>query len=1030
MTFTDIFIRRPVLATVISLLVLLMGLKAFSSLQLRQYPAVAFPTINITTAYPGASASLVKGFITTPILNAITSVEGVDYLTAESNEGVSIVSVFLTQDYDVDAALLDISAKVNKVRGELPAESEIPLVEQKESASGDALQYLAFSSSEMTEMQITDYLSKVIVPKLSTTPGMGKVDLVGKRSFAMRIWLNADHMAAFGLTAKDISEALRNSNFQSAAGQTKNSLVVFNVSADTSLSTPQQFEKIIVKSDKEALIRLRDVARVELGAENYNEAIRFGGVRSVFLKTSAAATANPLDVAERVRDLFPELKKQLPSVIEMDLVFDTTFSIDASIDEVVQTLIEASLIVVVVIFLFLGSFRSVAIPVITIPLSLIGVLSVMLWLGFSVNLLTLLAMVLAIGLVVDDAIVVVENIQRHIEEGAPPRNAALEGAREIAFPVIVMTITLAAVYLPIGFLGGLTGTLFTEFAFTLAGAVIVSGVIALTLSPMMCSRLLRAEGSGHPFMQRIDRAFDKLKIRYQETLHSALSYREASMMFTTIILISLFYLYTAIPEELAPLEDDGVVYIQGKAPLSANLQYVEKFSEQVEQAAEKIPERDRGFIWMQPNGFFSLQILNPWADRDRSNKEISDALQTELNGVAGLQIYTFNFPSLPGAAGGLPIQFVLMSTASEEVIYQVATNLVEEVKSSGLFTYVSQDLEFDKPELIINIDRDRAGELGITMSDIGTSLSILLGEQNIGRFSVDNRSYKVIPQVDREFRLNPEDLTSYYIKTKAGDTVPLSTVASLNITASPNKLSQFQQLNSTTIGAALAPGVTLGEAVDYLNGIAATKLPQGFSHDYIGQARQFREEGSALLITFLFSFVLIYLVLAAQFESFRDPIVVLISVPMSICGALIPMALGAATLNIYTQIGLVTLIGLISKHGILIVDLANKLQGMGLDPFEAAERAAVVRLRPVLMTTAAMVFGVVPLLLASGAGAEARNNIGLVIAAGMSIGTLFTLYIVPTLYTFVAKSRGAEPHFMGVDDEPASSEELSGGEML
>ncbi len=607
--FTDIFIRRPVLACVLSLLILLLGMKAYSSLQLCQYPEIVYPTINITTTYPGADASLIKGFITTPILNSITSVEGIDYVSAESNDGVSTVTVYLYQDFDVNAALIDITTKVNKIRSELPSASEDPLVEKMEGLGADTLQYIAFSSDTMTEEQITDYLSKVIVPQVSSVEGMGRVGLRGKRSFAMRIWLNSDHMAALGVTPKEIDDSLRNNNFQSAAGTTMGDLVVFNVTADTGLSTPEQFQNIIVKSDKNSFVRLGDVATVELGGKDYNEAIRYNGLRTIFIKTSAAATANPLEVAQRVRALMPFIQQQLPPVLKMDMVFDTTFAIDESIDEVITTLLEASAIVILVIFLFLDSFRSVLIPIVTIPLSLVGVLSVMLLMGFSVNLLTLLAMVLAIGLVVDDAIVVLENIQRHIEEGAEPFQAAIEGAREIAFPVIAMTITLAAVYGPIGFLGGLTGTLFTEFAFTLAGAVIVSGIIALTLSPMMCSRLLRDETVDHWFVKKVDAFFDRLKLRYQETLHSALSYRPVALVFSAGILLSIPFLYMVIPQELAPLEDDGVVYVAGASPLYANLNYTEKFASQAEKEIVKIPERDKSFILEKSVGRSSADTI-------------------------------------------------------------------------------------------------------------------------------------------------------------------------------------------------------------------------------------------------------------------------------------------------------------------------------------------------------------------------------------------------------------------------------------
>lgn len=1006
MNFTDLFIRRPVLSIVLSLLLLAMGLKAFGSLPLREYPEITYPAINVTTVYPGASAALMKGFITTPILSALGSAEGVAYLTATSTDGQSSITVFLTPDYDVDSAFLEVSAKVNRVRSELPRASENPLVEKMEGMGSDTLQYISFVSDVMSQEQITDYLSKVVLPEISTVEGMGRAEIRGKRSFAMRVWLNADKMAALGVSTQAIEEALGKNNYQSAAGKIEGAQVSIAVTADTGLSSIEDFQQIVIRSDDHTLIRLGDVARIELGAEHYNDVIRYGGKRTVFVMTSAAARANPVEVAKNVRRALPDLQQQLPPELQMELVFDTTFSIERSIDEVVRTLLEASVIVVLVIFVFLGNLRAVVIPVVTIPLSLTGVMFLMLMMGFSINLLTLLAMVLAIGLVVDDAIVVLENIQRHIEEGASRMDAAIHGAREIAFPVIAMTLTLAAVYGPVGFLGGLTGALFTEFAFTLAAAVIVSGVVALTLSPMMCSRLLTDHQSSGRFAATINTVLEGLTQFYLRALNEAMKMRWLTVMFCGIILTCIFFLYDSIEQELAPQEDDGVVIVTGTGPISANAAYMEKYVTQAEAAVDGVPERERSFFWVSNKNVFSLLMLEPWEDRERSAKQIQDALLADLNNVTGLQLYTYNLPSLPGSTQGLPLQYVLTSTVSDELLFQVADRIRREASTSGVFTYVSQDLKFDKPELTVSINRSKAGDMGVSMEAIGQTLASYLGESNTGRFSVDNRSYKVIAQADSPFRFNPEDLANYHVPAMDGQLVPLSTFVSTSIRSTPNKLSQFQQLNATYIGAMLAPGVSMGEAVAYMDDLSRRLLPEGFDHDYMGQSRQFLDEGNVLLATFGFSFLLIYLVLAAQFESFRDPIVVLISVPMSVCGALIPLAIGLSTLNIYSQIGLITLIGLISKHGILIVDFANKLQETdNLSIREAAKRAAAVRLRPILMTTAAMVFGVLPLLIATGAGAESRFSIGLVITAGMSIGTIFTLFAVPVLYTFFARDR-------------------------
>ncbi len=1006
MHFTDVFIRRPVLATVVSLVILLMGLKAFDILQVRQYPEISNDVVSVTTLYPGADAELVKGFITTPLQHAIATAEGIDFISSTSDEGKSSILAYVRPDSDVNIVMQEVIGKVNKMRGQLPVSAEDPIIEKQINVGGDTLQYIGFYSDRMTEEQITDYLGKAVEPILSTLPGVGRAEIHGTKTFAMRIWLDSNRMAAFHISAEDVHDALAMNNFQSAAGQLRGDYVLFNVSAATSLETPEGFADIVIRNDGGSLVRIRDIGRVELGSESYNASIRFSGKNAIFIKMSAGTKANPLDVARAVREALPEIERQLPPGLRLELVFDTTIAIERSIREVAKTIIEASLIVIVVIFLFLGNMRSVIIPVVTIPLSLIGVLMVMLLMGFSVNLLTMLAMVLAIGLVVDDAIVVVENIQRHMEAGQGPMDAALQGAREIAFPVIVMTLTLAAVYGPIGFVEGVTGKLFTEFAFTLAGSVIVSGVIALTLSPMMCARLLipHAATAGS-VAGRIDRGFESLKQRYSRSLRSALGNRAPFVLLIVTVISSIYFLYREIPKELAPSEDYGVIFVMGAAPLSASIDYITAYNDQIESVYAGLPEHKGSFIisgYPTTNNFLSLLMLKDWSERDRSQAEVQADLQQQLGKVAGLRVSSYNLPGIPGATGGLPLQFALMSTASDELIYQVAQTMLQEMRSSGLFLYAASDLEFDKPRLKITVNREKAAELGVSMEAIGTALALFLGEGQVGRFAYSNYSYKVIPQLEGSLRDNPEWLETYQVPTALGHMVPLSAMVDWEIVPAPNKLAQFQQLNATYIGALPMPGVTMGRIIDFMEQKSKELLPADFRHDYMGESRQYVKEGNALAWTFVFSFVLIYLVLAAQFESFIDPVVVLVSVPMSICGALIPMALGVATMNIYTQIGLVTLIGLISKHGILIVDFANRLRAEGLPVVEAVEQAAAIRLRPILMTTAAMVFGVLPLLLASGPGAVSRQGIGWVIASGMAVGTLFTLYVVPVIYTYLA----------------------------
>ncbi|MBS7689685.1 multidrug efflux RND transporter permease subunit [Pseudomonas lalucatii] len=1005
MAFTDPFIRRPVLATVVSLLIVLLGLQAFGKLTIRQYPHMENALITVTTAYPGANAETIQGYITQPLQQSLASADGIDYMTSVSRQNLSVVSIYARIGADSDRLFTELLAKANEVKNQLPQDAEDPVL-SKEAADSTALMYISFFSDELSNPQITDYLSRVIQPKLATLPGMAEAEILGNQVFAMRLWLDPVKMAAYGITASDVNDAVRQ-YFLAAAGEVKGEYVVTSLNAETDLKTPEAFAAIPLKTVGDSRVLLRDVARVEMGAENYDSLSSFDGIPSVYIAIKGTPSANPLDVIKEVRGILPELEAQLPPNLKVSIAYDATLFIQASIDEVLKTLGEAVLIVIVVVFLFLGAFRSVLIPVITIPLSMIGVLFFMQLMGYSINLLTLLAMVLAIGLVVDDAIVVVENIHRHIEEGKSPFDAALEGAREIAVPVVSMTVTLAAVYAPIGFLEGLTGALFKEFALTLAGAVIISGIVALTLSPMMCAKLLRHEENPSGLAHRLDVLFERLKQRYQRALHGTLDTRPVVIVFAVIVLCLIPVMLNPMfmKSELAPEEDQGIVFIMANAPQPTNLEYMNRYTDQFVEIFKEFPEYYSSF---QINGFNGVQsgiggfLLTPWDERQRTQMEILPEVQGRLSQIPGLQIFGFNLPSLPGTGEGLPFQFVINTPNDYESLLQVAERVKARALESGKFAFLDIDLAFDKPEVVVQIDRQKAAQMGVSMQDLGLTLASLLGEGEINRFTIDGRSYKVIAQVERAYRDNPGWLGSYYVKSESGAMLPLSTLVSVSDRARPTQLNQFQQLNSAIIQG--VPLVSMGEAIDSVRQIMAEEAPAGFAADYAGAARQYVQEGSALYVTFGLALALIFLVLAAQFESFRDPLVILVTVPLSICGALVPLFLGFSSMNIYTQVGLVTLIGLITKHGILIVEFANQLRrDQGLSRRAAVEEAAAIRLRPVLMTTAAMVFGMVPLILASGAGAVSRFDIGLVIATGMSVGTLFTLFVLPCVYSLLAR---------------------------
>jgi multidrug efflux pump len=1013
MNFTDLFIRRPVLACVVSLMILALGLRAVGSLPVLQYPRTENAVVTVTTTYYGADPDVIAGFITTPLENAIAQANGIDYMSSKSTSGVSTITVNLRLNYDADKALTEINTKVNSVLNQLPTGSQQPVLTVKIGQTIDAM-YLGFDSDVLPRNKITDYLTRVVQPKLQAVPGVQTAEILGGQNFALRAWLDPAKLAAYGLTATDVSTALAQNNYISGLGTTKGQMVQVNLTASTDLHSKSEFANLVIKQVNGAIVRLKDVANVTLGADSYESQVAFDGKQAVYIGIQVAPAANLLDVIAGVHKIFPQIHAQLPNGLRGAIVYDSTEFVNAAIRDVVRTLVEALVIVNLVVFIFLGSVRSVFIPMIAIPLSLIGAFTVMLGFGYSINLLTLLALVLAIGLVVDDAIIVVENVNRHLEEGKSPVVAAMEAARELGRPIIAMTVVLIAVYVPIAFQGGLTGALFTEFAFTLVGTVTISAIVALTLSPMMSSRLLKArDASSRGWQERlsdfIDRRFDSLRHRYQRRLHRSLNYLPVTTVFALLVLSSIYFLYAGAKSELAPQEDQGVVIASSTPAPNATLDQKLLYSRQIFGIMKKYPETAHVFQIDAPGLSIAGMVLKPWDERTRTSNQLQPIVQRQLNEVAGTRTAAFQLPPLPGSQG-LPVQFVITTTDSFGRLDTVAERFLQEAVKSGMFIFLDSDLKIDNPESVVEIDRNKAAQLGLKMSDVGSALAWMLGGGYVNYFSLDQRSYKVIPQVQQRFRLNTDQLRNYYIASVNGVPVPLSTIAHITTKVVPESLDHFQQLNSATIQGVAAPGVAQADALDFLDRLAARTLPQGYTVDYSGLSRQYVQESSGFVVTFGFALVIIFLSLAALFESFRDPIIILVSVPMSIAGALIfvSVGIGGASLNIYTDVGLVTLMGLISKHAILIVEFANDLQRSGVSKREAVEQAAAIRLRPILMTTAAMVLGVVPLITASGAGAVSRFNMGLVIASGLSIGTLFTLFVVPAVYLMLATDHSHE----------------------
>jgi multidrug efflux pump len=1017
MRFTDLFVRRPVLAIVVNLVILIAGLQSIRALSVRQYPRSDIAVVKVSTVYTGANADLVRGFITTPLERVIASADGIDYMESASAQGLSTITVHLKLNYDTNDALTQIQSKVAQVRNDLPPEAEAPIIEVENADTQFAALYLSFSSPDLDQSQLTDYLIRVVQPKLSAISGVQRADILGDRTFAMRIWLKPDRMAAHGISPSMLREALARNNYLSALGRTKGSMVSVNLVANTDLRTPEEFRQLVVKEQDRQVVRLGDIADVVLGAETYEEDVRFNGQTAVFMGIWVLPTANSLEVIQRVRAEIPAVQAQMPAGMHAEIPYDATAYIEDAIDEVLTTLSETLLIVIVVIFLFLGSLRSVLIPVVAIPISLVGAVFLMLVAGFTINLLTLLAIVLSVGLVVDDAIVMVENVERHLHGGKPPMKAAMEAARELVGPIIAITITLAAVYAPVGIQGGLTGALFREFAFTLAGAVIVSGVVALTLSPMMGAKLLRSGQSERGFAGWINRRFDGLRDAYMRRLTGTLQYRPVVLVLWVIVALLMVPFYMFSQRELAPSEDQGVVFSILQTSANSTLDQTRMFAGQVAEVYGSFPEAAGVFQLTYPTGGFGGFVTKPWSERTKTTDELLLELAKPLSQIPGIRAISLTPPPLPGG-GDFPVDLVIASPAEPERLRELATALVQKAFASGLFMFADADMKFDQPQAEVVFDRDKVRSQGVDLSQAGQDLSTLLGGDYVNRFSIQGRSYKVIPQVKRSERLTPDQLEQMYITGSDDKLVPLATFAHLNTTAEPRELKKFQQLNAVRIQGVIPPPVPLDQALTFLENEARAILPQGFTIDYAGESRQLRVEGSRFLGTFLLSAILIYLVLAAQFESFRDPFIILAgSVPLAVSGALLFSFLELTTLNIYSQVGLITLVGLVSKNGILIVQFANHLQETGVAKVRAVIEAAGTRLRPILMTSAATVAGHFPLVLATGPGAGARNSIGIMLVSGMIIGTVFTLFVVPSIYVLVARTRATDASAEAVSDD-------------
>ena len=1019
MKFTDIFIRRPVLAVSISLLIIILGLQAISKLAVREYPKMTTTVIQVSTVYPGADANLIQAFVTSKIEEAVAQADNVDYMSSSSSPSSSVITVKMKLNTDPNAALADVLAKVNSVRSELPSGIEDPTVTS--STGGSGIMYISFRSNKLDASQVTDYIQRVVKPQFFTVEGVASVDIYGASEYALRIWLDPQKMAAQNLSATQVMSALSANNVQTAAGNDNGFYVVYKNKVDTTTKSVEELGNLIVSSDGDKLVRLRDVADVELNKSSDNARAVANGSDSVVLAVNPTSSANPLTVAEKILPLYESIKNNLPDAIQTDILYDRTVAINNSIEEVVKTIIEATLIVLVVITMFIGSFRAILIPVITIPISLIGVIMMLQTLDFSINLMTLLALILAIGLVVDDAIVVLENVDRHIKLGETPFRAAIIGTREIAVPVISMTIALIAVYSPMALMGGITGTLFKEFALTLAGAVFISGIVALTLSPMMTSKLLKDHSAPSKLEERVNRTLTKINNAYTYVLGLVMANRKCMLTFATAIFATLPVLFNSLSSELTPTEDKGAFLAIGSAPSNVNVDYVQAAMAPYQKMLTDTDEVQFAMsISGVPSTNQSLNVvtLKDWKDRSRSQAQVLAELNTKATAIPEVSVSGFAFPEIETGEQGLPIGFVISTSKGYEDLANVAGKFLEAMQKSGKFVYSSLDLKFDTAQMHIKIDREKAGTYGITMKQISATLGSFLSAATVERVDIDGRAYKIISQVKREDRLSPQSWDNYYVSAANGTSVPLSSLVSMTLEPQPSSLPRFSQLNSAVISAVPMPGSSIGDAIQWLKDSSKELLPQGYNYDFKGEARQLVQEGNALAVTFVLAVVIIFLVLAIQFESIRDPMVIMISVPLAISGALLALnAFGfvgkaGATLNIYSQVGLITLVGLITKHGILMCEVAKEEQlNHGKNRIEAITEAAKVRLRPILMTTAAMIAGLVPLLYATGAGAVSRFSMGIVIVSGLAVGTLFTLFVLPVIYSYVASEHKPLPEF-------------------
>lgn len=1008
------FIERPVLATVVSLVLLLLGVRSLTALDFREYPEGATSTIIISTPYIGADAELVRGFITTPLEQAIATAEGIDYLESSSIQGYSTIRARLELGYDPNDAVAQILSKVNQVSNQLPPEAENSVVIITSEDETDAM-YIAFTSPTLNRAQITDYINRAVRPRIETVEGVQEAVPLGQQVLALRIWLDPRRMAALDVAPSDVRAALTNNNYLAAAGQTKGSTITLPLNAGTDLRSVDEFERLIVRQTGDAVIRLADVGRVQLGSENYSASTFINGRPAVFLEVEVAPTSNLLETIGEVKRVLPDIQEQFPAGLQSTVVYDATVAIDDNIGEVVSALWQALAIVTVVILLFLGSWRSALVPAIAMPLSIVSAFLLMELFGFSLNLLTLLALILAIGTVVDDGVVIVENAQRHIEEGDEPEVAAKKTVDELGSSIIAMNLVVLAVFLPVGFVGGLTGNLFTEFAYVVAGATLMSGVIGLTLSPMMCAKLLKAKtGEKKGVARWVDKGFRRASDGYGRTLTRALDRRWWVLAAGGVVLVSCFFLYQAAEQELSPPEDDGFLAIQAEADPNTSLDQLERWTNQLGRITKGFQSVEYGFVvnggqrqGTASNTAFIGAAMKDWGQREQTQQELQPALQKAAAQVPGLQSVVIEPPTLPGGGQGAPVQFVIGSIDEPRAVLEEAQRIVQAARASGLFQFIDSDLKFDKLQGRLQIDREKASALGVDVNRLGDELSTMLSEGYTNYFSLDERSYRVIPQADRLYRLRPEQLRDYYVRSNTGGLVPLSGFVTIETQAQPRELIRFNQLNAAVLSGVPRPGVPIGEAIAFLQA-EGRKMPAGFSVDYAGQARQFVQESSTLLVAFGLAVVLVFLILAAQYESFRDPVIMLVSVPMSLAGALLFFALGVVSANIYTQIGLLALIGSIIRHGILLVEFANDIQeDEGLDRREAMQKAASLRFRSIVMTTVATLISMVPLLLAgSGPGANSRFAISFVLGVGMAIGTVFTLFVAPALYTLVAAERG------------------------